>query len=522
VNAPRLLLAAAFLLGLVLPREAASEEGGWPFGARGDAGPAALGRDLFNLGILGAKAHDADAEEAAAPTGPGPHVVQGGGRSDRAPLRLRIVLLFPDGPAARAGLVPGDVVVGVGRSPFQEDSYAELAEALVKAEAGKAKGVVTLLVERAPEGKREKVDVTLQATDKAAASPTKGPGRRRVLDLALAWLARRQGEDGGYPATLSGQTGAVVMASLAGLAWLGAGSDLEHGPYRENVEKALDFVVRQTEDLDAGGFAGRMGGASMNQTNWGYAHAAIFLGELQSRGRDPRIAVALRRSAEALAKTQEPSGGWAHGPGGPNPLGYTELNIVTGLALCALGLARQGGFEPPAETVERAEAYLQASSSGDGGVGYSDQPGQKGMGNIGRTAAAWLGYETLGLQKSAFCGKMKKYVERNVEQVFGGHASWMQHVLLAGVAASALGRSASDRFWKALETELVLARAPDGSFQPRPWSESLSMSSNSDVMFGEVWTTAAWAVALASEADGPERPGLPAWQGTRQPPPAKR
>jgi hypothetical protein len=32
--------------------------------------------------------------------------------------------------------------------------------------------------------------------------------------------------------------------------------------------------------------------------------------------------------AKKLEANQEASGGWAHGPGGPNALGYLELEIV--------------------------------------------------------------------------------------------------------------------------------------------------------------------------------------------------
>ena len=108
---------------------------------------------------------------------------------------------------------------------------------------------------------------------------------------------------------------------------------------------------------------------------------------------------------------------------------------------------------------------------------------------------------------------MGKWAARQVDDVMGGHASLMQHVLLSGVAAHALGSKAQKRWWQALETDLVLARAPDGSLQPRPWHESLQMGSNSDVTFGEVWTTAAWAVVLGCEPEKGRRPGLPAWMG---------
>jgi hypothetical protein len=491
----------------------AKDQGAWPFGAGTDM--RSRGRDLYNLGLLGAKASDADAQ-------PAPTQMQGGGRrsgavqagGDEGPARFRIEILYPEGPAAKAGLAVGDVILGVGRSAFKESSLAELAKALLKAESGK--GVVTLFVGRQGAEKGEKVAVPIPTGGKAMAKPTKGPGRTQIVDAGLAWLARRQGGDGGYAQTLSGINGAVVQAALAGLAWLAGGSDLKSGPYKDNVAAAAKFVAANAGNkMSMGGAPGR-GGANWDQTNWGYAHAAIFLGELQARTPDEEVRRALMECGKALAERQEATGGWAHGPGGPNALGYVELNIVTGLSLAGLGLAQQAGYRVPQEVLDLAEAYLKASSGGDGGVGYSSQGGQRGQGNIGRTAIAWLGYLTLGLGKGGWGAKMKKWVGRNAGDIFGGHASLMQHILLAGVAAHAQGGKAKSAYWAAALPSMTLARAPDGSFQPRPWHETLSMGSNSDVTFGEVWTTAAWTIVLASEPEKGVRPGLPYWMGLKR------
>ncbi len=504
---------------LALPARA---DGTWPFGKRADGGPFERGLDLYGLGMLGAKASGAD-DTGPAPSedlGGGKRRISGGGRpaNDDGPARLVVEVLYPGGPAEQAGLRPGDVIVGVGRSPFREGAREALAEALRKAEAGRAKGKVTLLVKRGKN--RTKVEVQIPVAGKAAAKPTRGAGRDLILEAALAWLAGRQDRDGGFAQTLSGRNGSVVMTSLAGLAWLAGGSDLEQGRYREQVERAAAFVsenagetFRRPPGMQGSGAdrASKMRG--MDQSNWGWSHAAIFLGELEARSPAPKIRAALYRCGETLVEHQEPSGGWAHGPGGPNPLGYTELNIVTGLALCGLGMAQRAGWEIPEGVLDKADAYLKASSGGDGGVGYSDTAGQRGQGNIGRTAGAWLGYRILGLGRSAWGRKMGKWTERNVDDVLGGHASLMQHVLLSGVAAHALGGKAEKRWWEARETDLVLARAPDGSLQPRPWHESLQMGSNSDVTFGEVWTTAAWAVVLGCEPVKGGRPGLPVWTG---------
>ena len=496
----------AALVLLVLSLAAHGE--GWPFGGSGFRK-----WDLFNLGLIGAKASDAagPAPVKNAPPRSGRQSFQIDKPShDDGPSALRLELIMPGGPAEKAGLVVGDVVVGAGSKKFRDGSLPALAKALLK--AASKDGKLTLHVRRAS-GKTEKVIVEIEAGGKDAAKPTVGPGRRALVDGALKWLAERQDAEGGYRETLSGKNGAVVQTAVAGLAWLGAGNDLQNGPYKDNVARAAMWIAANVEALEQDGLGGRRpGGASWHQGNWGWAHAAIFLGELHLRTPDEKVKEALTYCAAMLSQTQEKSGGWAHGPGGKNALGYLELNIVTGLALSGLGLAHRNGIRVSDKVLERAEEYLRLSSGG-GGVGYSANAGQKGQGNIGRTAACWLGYLALERGKSKFGKSMGAWVKRNVDAVLKGHASLMQHIMLAGVSAHAAGKASVRKFWKKLERDLVLARAPDGSFQPRPWHESLGMKSNSDVTFGDVWTTAAWTMILVSEPTKDGFVGFPGWFG---------
>jgi membrane-associated protease RseP (regulator of RpoE activity) len=498
-----LLLVLFAVLGPLAPAPpVAAQDGGWPFAAEERLG-AKL--DLYNLGLLGAKACD-DELGLPAQGGTGRRQVQSSGfdGNDDGPERLRIVLLLPDGPAERAGLNPGDVIVAAGGKKFaKKGSFAPLAKALAKAAAT---GVVELKVERAEGGKAEKLTVELEKLGKEASKPSSAAARELFGGRSLSWLADRQNPDGGFTETLSGVNGAVCQTAVAGLAWIAGGSSLDAGEHKENLERAVEFV-RANVGAERG--PGPQGGANWSQVNWGWAHAAVFLGELHARSPRPELLADVERCAEALQRNQERSGGYAHGPGGPNALDYVELNIVTGLALCGLGLARQAGVELDEEKLEAARDYIEASSGG-GGVGYSTKGGQAGQGNIGRTAATWLGYRALGLHKNKMCTQMASYVKRNAGNVMGGHASLMQHVLLAGLASQTLGGGAAKAFWSDLERDCILAMAPDGSFQPRPWHESLTMSSNSDVSFGEVWTTAAWALVLLCEPNADGTRGLTA------------
>ena len=482
----------------------------WPWGPPG-AGGAGLGRrDLYNLGLLGAKARDPERAPPQESTGTKQVSLQDDPSADRGPDRLLVEVLYPDGAAMKAGLEHGDVIAGVNGKPFKDGSLAPLAKAILEAESGASKGV-TLMVQRAASKTKgtTPVVVAVPVLGKEASAPLVGKARRAVLDAALTLLAERQLGDGGFTETLSGRNGAVVQASMAGLAWLAAGSDLANGSYAENVRKAAAFV-RANATAPSGAPSGE---ANWDQSNWGVAHGAIFLGELQARSPDEEVLATLKALGAELAQRQEASGGWAHGPGGPNALGYVELNIVSGLSLLGMGVAREAGWEVPEEVLARARQYIEGSSGGDGGVGYSTRSGQQGQGNIGRTAAAWMGYTALGLRRESWTRRMAGYVEQHAGDVFAGHASLMQQFFLAGLAAQALGGDAAKAYWSVAQTNLVLARAPDGSFQPRPWHESLQMGSNSDVSFGDVWTTAAWAIVLAADGQKDGLPGLPACTG---------
>jgi uncharacterized protein DUF6288 len=480
----------------------------WPFGATQEL---RTGRDLYNLGALGAKAQIPGTPPPSAPTSGRRSTSIGADPDpkDEGPRALEIVALFPGGPAEAAGLQVGDVVIAANKKNFAKGgSYAALTKAILKALADPEGDMVELRVEREGEKSDVEIEVPLEGLGKPLSKPS-SPEARAILSAgARRWLRERQDPNGGFKETLSGRTGAVVQTSLAGLAWIAGGSNLESGEDREALVSAREFLRANLDEMKS-----RFNeGGNWNQENWGWAHAAIFLGELYHHSPSPELLAELQSCADHLLEYQESSGGWAHGPGGANALGYIELNIVSGLALSGLGLALRAGCTVDEQAIERAAKYI-ADSSGGGGVGYSTKAGQVGQGNIGRSAAAWLGYTNLGLKKDPQYKQITKYVKRSIGDVLDGHASLMQHIMLAGVAAAAQGGSTEKNYWSSVETMMLLAHSPDGSFQPRPWHESVSTGSNSDVTFGEVWTTAAWAVVLSAAPAKDGSGGLPAWCG---------
>ena len=435
------LLITFFAFSSVSAESRAQEDDLWPFGIRSDTqGLAAFNKkDLWNLGLLGVKAWDADQEE------PGPR--QGGRRSvqadrshgpDVGPERLLVKALHPKGPGKAAGLKLGDIIVGANGKKFSKGCLDPLAEAIAAAEAGRKKGRVELLVERdGKQGKKEtlEIDCKISRGVKGKTDPFDKKAVKEIVGAACKFLVSRQQGDGGFAQTLGGQNGAIVQTCLAGLAWLASGDTR----YKAATQKAAEFVTNKLGADDP--MAGALGssGSNWDQTTWAYAHAALFLGQMSLTTKNRRLLTTLKEIATVLQERQELSGGYAHGPGGKNALGYLELNILGGYVLLALSVLERAGCEIDRKKIDGLIAYLEESGSPDGGVGYSTSPGQKGMGNIGRTAVAWMGMEGFGLSKHAWCKKMRSYVAKHAHQHLEGHASLMQHIMLGGLGAQALG-----------------------------------------------------------------------------------
>lgn len=463
--------------------------------------------DTFNLGLLGGEAQD--------PERPKPQVEDMGDGRKRIkktdapdivdPLSLRVTNVFEKGPLAKAKVRVGDLIVGAPE-PFTEDGcLTPLADALIEAEGGN--GRLVLLIER--DGEREEVKVKIEKGGKEALDPSSDAHRTAVLEAAAEWLAEAQQPEGGFHAGTGGGNGNSCLAAQAGLVWLALGSDLKRGKYKKNVAAALDCVVAAVEAGPVDEAAAKAGWA---QTHWRYAFAGLFLGELHARKADAEVAEALHACAQHLCDGQAESGGWAHGPGGANALGYVELNILAGLAMSAIGLAEQAGFEVPKGVISGADDYLKSSAASDGGIAYAAGRGSHAEGNVGRTAGCWLGYKALGIAHSPFGKRMGEWLVENAGAYERGHSTLVLHIALGGLAAHTTGGTTTEAFWKVARRDLTLARTPDGSLRTRPYTESYASGGSSDLRMGIAWTTCCWALAIAAD-EGKDRVGLPALRG---------
>lgn len=430
--------------------------------------PPGAGADDFNLGLLGAS---------------GNPLPKGGG--------IAVTAVFDNGPGKAGGLQPGDVLTRLGTASFpdKDDPVYFLVEAIEQVTAAK-KSVMAVTVRRG--GQPVELQVPFPSLGPhAAGCPKKCKRCGLMVQQSLKWLADAQMGDGSWPSGQGNEQQTVAISALGGLALLASGSTPASGPYAKQLQRCVRLAI------DRGGKDSGMraaGGANWNQVNWSLGYAGTFLGFAVKVHPDGKIREKLGEIAADIAKNQEASGGWAHGPGGKNALGYLELEIMSNYCLLALGLARQAGIDVPQATIDKGVAYVERCTNGDGSVSYSPNPGQIGMGDPGRTSGAIVALQSLGLTRHKNFKKMCAFAQRGHDTLHDGHVSPIMHFLAGGMAAHREGGEMWTHFTAEFRREFLAARRPDGTFAARPTTESKQLARNNDRGMGFAWTTASYLI----------------------------
>ncbi len=450
----------------------------------------------FNMGMLGGECKELGQTESRA-------LGLNSGQTS-----LQVTQLNSGQLGQRSGLVIGDQIVDIaGRviSDKQTGVY-QLARAMDRALCARRGATLVLGVLRG--GRAVKVTVKMPGLGPHATScPKRCRHCAALLKKSFDFVLGRQKEDGSFPTLVGGNNGMVATTAITGLALLAA-SAKPSGAMASAIGKAKDFLVKTVgKESTFGGLGGRGSGADMggqlqgaggggnwSQVNWSLGYGALFLSEYLARTGDAAVRQKLVWVCRQIEANQEANGGWSHGPGGANALGYTDFAAVTNVVLSGYGAAGRVKIKLQPKTVSKAINYLVGTAAADGGIGYSQRSGQKGHGDAGRTGGSVLAFGLCRQNRHPFFGKMVGYFTKNMDQVPEGHASAVHHFGMASLACFQLS-GAWKRFNEHFRYELVSARNPDGSFTPRPSSESASMGINSDRTTGPCWATGTYLLA---------------------------
>ena len=203
-------------------------------------------------------------------------------------------------------------------------------------------------------------------------APGSEPQVLAALERGLVYLAKQQvtGATGALPCTTGENHAPVGVTALAALAWIGGGSSLTRGPYKDELGKAIEYLLDgQVQDGERKGYFTQTGD-QVSQTH-GHGLATLALAQAYTISpRSPkgaRIAQALEMACERILAAQGIDGGWYYSA---TPSIEQEGSVTVALVWALRG-AKDAGVHIPVAPIERAVAYVKRLQQPTGGFQYS-------------------------------------------------------------------------------------------------------------------------------------------------------
>ncbi len=125
-------------------------------------------------------------------------------------------------------------------------------------------------------------------------------GSKQASALGLQWLARNQGEEGNWGSRDLG------LVSVGALAFLSAGHTTEAGQYRQNIRRALDYVLAHAKP------SGLLNIAGKQRDMYNHGLSTFVLTQVYGMTNDRRVGKVLVKALKLISDTQCLDGGWSY------------------------------------------------------------------------------------------------------------------------------------------------------------------------------------------------------------------
>ncbi len=278
------------------------------------------------------------------------------------------------------------------------------------------------------------------------------PATKQAAEKSLRFLASRQAEDGAFGGSDYGLN--VGVCGLAGLAFMASGSTPGRGPYGENVNRCLGFILSNTQES---GFVNARS-ASSHGPMYGHGFATLFMAEVYGMSSREDLRDKLSRAVKLIVNTQNEDGGWRYQPQ------RRDADIsVTICQIMALRAARNSGLFVPNETIDRCINYVKRSQNADGGFMYTLEGGPS---EFPRSAAGIVALYSAGVYEGDEIDKGLAYLMAYLPDdrlsvpesyFFYGHYYAVQAMWHAGGDHWA-------RWYPAIRDKLIARQSDDGSW----------------------------------------------------------
>jgi len=256
------------------------------------------------------------------------------------------------------------------------------------------------------------------------ATPTQAHGEeipkeyRETIKKGLDYLAKTQMKDGHWEG-INGEY-CIPCTSLAGMAFLCEGSTMREGKYRDNLRRAVNYIIDRAQPN--GLLANPAMRGESGRYMYGHGFALMFLaccvGEEENADKRKKLVQVCEKAAKYSFEAQTNRGGWGYvsAKDGSN----FDEGSVTITQIHGLRAARNAGIIVPNDCIKNAQKYLQASTGTDGGVTYSLAYGGGGGGRPALTAAAVCCGFSFGEYQSDLVKKWIKFCQLHLQTLGGG------------------------------------------------------------------------------------------------------
>jgi hypothetical protein len=361
---------------------------------------------------------------------------------------------------------------------------------------GPARAVAQQTAEASPQRQTIKpAETTILTTDEWARLD-------RAIDRGLRFIAQSQQRDGSFPTTWDGQPG---VTSLCVLAFLARGHQPGKGPYGEQINRAIDYVLN-IQDPEMGSiFPDRfVGGRPPRSFSGNYNHgiSGLMLAEVYGMSdarRHERLRDAIERAlkytrAQQLRPKSNPdeNGGWRYvhiQPGNDADLSITAWQLMF------LRSARNAEFNVPEQWIKEAMDYIRRSFDvNERGFVYA-LSGDERYCSRGMVGAGIVCLELGGEHRSETSREAANWILRHSFEPYNnsGHPEDRYHysAFYCSQAMFQLGGEDWRRFFPRLLRVLTDAQHANGAWDPE------SSNSRGDVKYGTVYTSALSVLTLA-------------------------
>lgn len=306
-------------------------------------------------------------------------------------------------------------------------------------------------------------DSSAPETDSREAEPTVElsgmtfvtPETQASIDRGLEWLASQQQSNGAFGSGLM-YKGNVAVTALCGMAFLSAGSSPGRGKYGLQVERAVDYILKNT----------RANGYIINERYkshgpmYGHGFATLFLAEVYGMSPDEEVREALQKAVKLIVETQNEDGGWRYLP---EPR-VADIS-VTVCQLMALRAARNAGIYVPKSTVDDSIEYVRRSQNPDGGFRYQLTIGRADS-EFPRSAAGVVAFYNAGIFEGEEITRGLDYLMRSLPrgEIFRYESHYFYGHYYAVQAMWHAGGAYWDQWYPAIRDELLRRQVENGSW----------------------------------------------------------